>query len=102
MQANDIVLCDGPCNRAYHFQCVQPAIQAAELQEDVGWLCPACDAKVPPPPRPSAPAHPALQGNCHNLCSPMHVCEGLLQPCLSTWYLEAPMPPQCNVRPLSN
>lgn len=43
---NDIVLCDGPCNRAYHEQCVQPRLIAADLPEDEGWLCPGCDAKV--------------------------------------------------------
>jgi hypothetical protein len=43
---NDIVMCDGPCNRAYHEACLSPRIVAAELPEDEGWLCPACDAKV--------------------------------------------------------
>lgn len=48
VQANDIVLCDGPCNRAYHFLCVRPPLRAEDLTEDEGWLCPACDAKVCP------------------------------------------------------
>lgn len=48
MQDNDIVLCDGACNRGYHEQCLQPRIHAQELPEDEGWLCPACDAKVCP------------------------------------------------------
>ncbi|KAL3155661.1 hypothetical protein ABBQ32_012692 [Trebouxia sp. C0010 RCD-2024] len=43
---NDIVLCDGACNRGYHEQCLQPRIHAQELPEDEGWLCPACDAKA--------------------------------------------------------
>lgn len=43
---NDIILCDGPCNRAYHECCLSPRIRAGELPEDEGWLCPACDAKV--------------------------------------------------------
>ena len=43
---NDIVMCDGPCNRAYHEACLSPRLVAAELPEDEGWLCPACDAKV--------------------------------------------------------
>ena len=46
MQDNDIVLCDGDCNRGYHEQCLQPRIHAGQLPEDEGWLCPACDAKV--------------------------------------------------------
>ena len=50
MQDNDIVLCDGACNRGYHEQCLQPRIHAQELPEDEGWLCPACDAKVCPLP----------------------------------------------------
>ena len=46
VQGNDIVLCDGGCSRAYHEQCVVPRLNAAELSEDDGWLCPACDAKA--------------------------------------------------------
>ena len=45
-QGNDIVLCDGGCSRAYHERCVVPRLVAAELSEDDGWLCPACDAKA--------------------------------------------------------
>jgi hypothetical protein len=43
---NDLVLCDGPCNRAFHECCLHPRLVAADLPEDEGWLCPACDAKV--------------------------------------------------------
>jgi hypothetical protein len=43
---NDIILCDGPCNRAYHERCLHPPLVAADLPEDEGWLCPACDVKV--------------------------------------------------------
>lgn len=43
---NDIVLCDGPCNRAYHCNCLVPALDINLLNEDEGWLCPACDHKV--------------------------------------------------------
>lgn len=46
MQDNDIVLCDGPCNRAYHCKCLVPPLDVASLPEDEGWLCPACDRKV--------------------------------------------------------
>ncbi len=46
-QGNDIILCDGPCNRAYHEQCLEPALVAASLPEGDPWLCPSCDAKVP-------------------------------------------------------
>eukprot|EP00884_Botryococcus_braunii_P010779 jgi/Botrbrau1/19702/Bobra.0003s0063.1 len=43
---NDIVLCDGNCNRAYHEKCVVPPFNAADLEEEEGWLCPGCDTKV--------------------------------------------------------
>jgi hypothetical protein len=43
---NDLVLCDGPCNRAFHECCLNPRLVAADLPEDEGWLCPSCDAKV--------------------------------------------------------
>ncbi len=46
-QDNDIILCDGACRRAYHERCLDPPLDAAALPEDEGWLCPACDAKVP-------------------------------------------------------
>lgn len=45
-QDNDIVLCDGPCNRAYHCKCIVPPLDVSTLTEDEGWLCPACDHKV--------------------------------------------------------
>eukprot|EP00798_Chlamydomonas_sp_ICE-L_P011453 gene11453-34163_t len=38
---NDIILCDGSCNRAYHEKCFDPPLVAADLPEDEGWLCPA-------------------------------------------------------------
>lgn len=38
------MLCDGPCCRAYHLSCL--GISAADLPpDDIGWLCPSCDAK---------------------------------------------------------
>ena len=43
------MLCDGPCNRAYHFLCVRPPLREADLSEDDGWLCPGCDTKVRTP-----------------------------------------------------
>ena len=44
---NDIILCDGPCDRAYHFKCLDPPItDPSSLPEDDGWLCHACDRKV--------------------------------------------------------
>ena len=45
-QENDIILCDGMCNRAYHVRCLVPPVNPEELPEDEGWLCPACDRKV--------------------------------------------------------
>jgi PHD-finger len=46
LQDNDIILCDGPCNRAYHEKCLDPPLNTAELPEDAPWLCPACSTKV--------------------------------------------------------
>ena len=50
MADNDILLCDGPCQRAYHAQCLTPPLDAAQLasvlqgDEDEDWFCPQCDA----------------------------------------------------------
>ncbi len=46
VQDNDMILCDGRCSCAFHERCLDPPINAAELPEDEGWLCPACDCKV--------------------------------------------------------
>lgn len=32
--------------RAYHERCVDPPLVLADIPEDEGWLCPACDTKV--------------------------------------------------------
>lgn len=41
-----MVLCDGPCNCAFHQNCLDPPVDVTKLPEDEGWLCPACDCKV--------------------------------------------------------
>ncbi|XP_042449534.1 homeobox protein HOX1A-like isoform X2 [Zingiber officinale] len=44
---NDIILCDGICDRAFHQKCLSPPLATNEIPpEDQGWLCPACDCKV--------------------------------------------------------
>ena len=43
---NDIILCDGFCDRAYHLKCVVPIVDLSKLDDDEGWLCPACDRKI--------------------------------------------------------
>lgn len=44
---DDILLCDGFCDRAYHQSCVTPPVLAEDIPpEDEGWLCPRCDARV--------------------------------------------------------
>ncbi|KAI8112291.1 hypothetical protein M9434_003614 [Picochlorum sp. BPE23] len=45
---NDIILCDGICDRAYHMKCIFPPLDASVLEDtsDEGWLCPACDRKI--------------------------------------------------------
>lgn len=39
-------MCDGSCNRCFHENCVDPPVRLADIPEDEGWLCPACDCKV--------------------------------------------------------
>ena len=44
---DDILLCDGFCDRAFHQSCVQPPVAVEDIPEgDEGWLCPLCDARV--------------------------------------------------------
>ncbi|XP_042450981.1 homeobox protein HOX1A-like [Zingiber officinale] len=44
---NDIILCDGSCERGFHQKCLSPPLQTHEIPPgDQGWLCPACDCKV--------------------------------------------------------
>lgn len=43
---NDIIICDGYCERAYHQKCIEPAVCLEGLSEDQGWLCPPCQTKV--------------------------------------------------------
>ena len=39
-------MCDGCCKRAFHERCCNPPVRIADLEEDEGWLCPACDCRV--------------------------------------------------------
>ncbi|PIA27019.1 hypothetical protein AQUCO_08300002v1 [Aquilegia coerulea] len=44
---NDIILCDGFCNRGFHQMCLEPPMLKEEIPPgDEGWLCPGCDCKV--------------------------------------------------------
>ena len=46
---NEILLCDGAnCDRAYHQQCLRPAVPDSDAVEDpdVDWFCPCCDTKL--------------------------------------------------------
>lgn len=44
---DDILLCDGFCDRAFHQLCVVPPVTAEKMPpHDEGWLCPLCDARV--------------------------------------------------------
>uniref|UniRef100_A0A0E0DZE7 Uncharacterized protein n=1 Tax=Oryza meridionalis TaxID=40149 RepID=A0A0E0DZE7_9ORYZ len=44
---NDIILCDGICDRGFHQYCLNPPLLAEDIpQGDEGWLCPACDCKI--------------------------------------------------------
>ncbi|KAG2626343.1 hypothetical protein PVAP13_3KG348700 [Panicum virgatum] len=41
---NDIILCDGACDRGFHQNCLNPPLRTEDRDE--GWLCPACDCKI--------------------------------------------------------
>ncbi|XP_073005811.1 homeobox protein HOX1A isoform X2 [Typha latifolia] len=44
---NDIILCDGICDRGFHQKCLNPPLLTEDIPPgDQGWLCPACDCKV--------------------------------------------------------
>ncbi|KAE8686771.1 hypothetical protein F3Y22_tig00111027pilonHSYRG00062 [Hibiscus syriacus] len=43
---NDIILCDGACDRGFHQYCLQPPLLKEDIPpDDEGWLCPGCDFK---------------------------------------------------------
>ena len=41
---NDILICDGYCDRAFHQRCVVPPVKTDEIPDE--WMCPLCDARV--------------------------------------------------------
>ncbi|XVF47616.1 hypothetical protein PTKIN_Ptkin03bG0124200 [Pterospermum kingtungense] len=44
---NDIVLCDGTCNRAFHQKCLDPPLDTANIPPgDQGWFCQFCECKM--------------------------------------------------------
>lgn len=44
---NDIILCDGACERGFHQYCLEPPLLKEDIPPDEeGWLCPGCDCKV--------------------------------------------------------
>ncbi|KAL7156896.1 hypothetical protein ABFS83_02G039800 [Erythranthe nasuta] len=44
---NDIILCDGACERGFHQFCLDPPLLKEQIPPgDEGWLCPGCDCKV--------------------------------------------------------
>ncbi|ESQ47947.1 hypothetical protein EUTSA_v10022305mg, partial [Eutrema salsugineum] len=43
---NDIILCDGFCDRGFHQLCVEPPLRKEDIPpDDESWLCPGCDCK---------------------------------------------------------
>uniref|UniRef100_A0A1J3DFP0 Homeobox protein HAT3.1 n=1 Tax=Noccaea caerulescens TaxID=107243 RepID=A0A1J3DFP0_NOCCA len=43
---NDIILCDGFCDRGFHQNCVEPPLRKEDIPpDDESWLCPGCDCK---------------------------------------------------------
>ncbi|CAF2147881.1 hypothetical protein HID58_000705 [Brassica napus] len=46
-QDNDIILCDGTCNRAFHQKCLDPPLETESIPPgDQGWFCKFCDCKI--------------------------------------------------------
>ncbi|KAG0632087.1 hypothetical protein M758_1G303000 [Ceratodon purpureus] len=44
---NDIILCDGACNRGFHQYCLEPPLATINIPPgDEGWLCPVCECKM--------------------------------------------------------
>ncbi|XP_065870296.1 homeobox protein HAT3.1 [Euphorbia lathyris] len=44
---NDIILCDGVCDRGFHQFCLVPPLLNEDIPpDDEGWLCPGCDCRV--------------------------------------------------------
>ncbi|KAE8732411.1 Pathoproteinsis-related homeodomain protein [Hibiscus syriacus] len=44
---NDIVLCDGTCNQAFHQKCLDPPLDTENIPPvDQGWLCKFCECKI--------------------------------------------------------
>ncbi|KAG2591624.1 hypothetical protein PVAP13_5NG495200 [Panicum virgatum] len=44
---NDIILCDGACDRGFHQNCLKPPLLTEDIPPgDEGWLCPACVCKA--------------------------------------------------------
>ncbi|KAJ6296426.1 hypothetical protein OIU78_024306 [Salix suchowensis] len=46
-QDNDIVLCDGTCNCAFHQKCLDPPLDTENIPPgDQGWFCKFCDCRM--------------------------------------------------------
>ncbi|XAR72949.1 hypothetical protein NMG60_11019765 [Bertholletia excelsa] len=44
---NDIILCDGACERGFHQFCLEPPLLKEDIPpDDQGWLCPGCHCKI--------------------------------------------------------
>ncbi|KAK7303935.1 hypothetical protein RJT34_14859 [Clitoria ternatea] len=44
---NDIILCDGTCNRAFHQKCLNPPLLTENIPPgDQGWFCKFCECKI--------------------------------------------------------
>eukprot|EP01018_Ginkgo_biloba_P026552 Gb_17969 [translate_table: standard] len=44
---NDIILCDGACNRGFHQKCLDPPLATENIPPgDQGWLCKVCECKL--------------------------------------------------------
>ncbi|XP_068637984.1 pathogenesis-related homeodomain protein-like [Aristolochia californica] len=62
---NDIILCDGTCNRAFHQKCLEPPLATENIPPgDQGWFCKYCECKMEILDAVNAHLDTSFSGNC--------------------------------------
>ncbi|XP_068642595.1 pathogenesis-related homeodomain protein-like [Aristolochia californica] len=62
---NDIILCDGTCNRAFHQKCLEPPLATENIPPgDQGWFCKYCECKMEILEAVNAHLGTTFSGNC--------------------------------------
>ncbi|KAG9449228.1 hypothetical protein H6P81_009193 [Aristolochia fimbriata] len=63
---NDIILCDGTCNRAFHQKCLEPPLATENIPPgDQGWFCKYCECKMEILEAVNAHLDTSFSGNCN-------------------------------------